>query len=525
MQATADDIAAVEANAADAARPSTFDELTFHTALTRRMRAFVHSYEARCRMPHVLLCGPQGGGKRTRVQCLLAELFKQVDADTGQHVPVVNTSSHWQHFVVSTSRSASAHSGAVTGAGGGGGGSSGGGGDDSKTKWAQAVRGTASSASSSTSHSIFALASAYHVELTPSDLQHLDLYVVQQTFKVLASSRTLDTFRAQVTPTGDTTSTPRNPPYKVIVINDADRLTPAAKAAMRRTMERHSATVRFILVARDASALTDPIVSRCVLFRVPLPDHVDMERTVQRYLDTVGYTPLSTQWDKPLRRWCEALVRASERNMTKALLTAEFVCKSKCPDRQLRGLRADTPTDTHIEIDWEQGVARLCDLIVRPAPPMREVRRILNELMSHCVPARLVARALYDRMRTRHDAGVAADTAALCADFEWRTVEARAPVLHLEALVAALMQTVALRAASCRLNLGHWQRPLAPVGNMHDEDATATRWAPPPRRRPFHSHTNDVAAAAAFTYARLDWDALYAKTTPTTTLQSLECTV
>lgn len=522
MQATADEIAAVEANAADAARPSTFDELTFHPALTRRMRAFVHSDEARCRMPHVLLCGPQGGGKRTRVQCLLAELFKQVDADTGQRVSVVNTSSRWQHFVVSTSRAASAHSGALTGATSGSGGS--GGGDESKTKWAQAVRGTASSASSSTSHNIFALASAYHVELTPSDLQHLDLYVVQQTFKVLASSRTLDSFRVHDT-LGDTATTGvRNPPYKVIVINDADRLTPAAKAAMRRTMERHSATVRFILVARDASALTDPIVSRCVLFRVPLPDHVDMERTVQRYLDMANYTPPSRQWDKPLRQWCAALVRASDRNMTKALLTAEFVCKSKCPDRQLRRLSADTAADTRIEIDWEQGVARLCDLIVRPAPQLREVRRILNELMSHCVPARLVARALYDQMRTRHDAGVAADAAALCADFEWRTVEARAPVIHLEALVAALMQTVALRAASCRLNLGHWQRPLAPVGNMHDEDATATRWVPPPQRRPFRPPTQ--GSVATFTYARLDWDALYAaKSTPAAVLRSLERTV
>lgn len=56
-------------------------------------------------------------------------------------------------------------------------------------------------------------------------------------------------------------------PYKIICLDEADSLTKDAQQALRRTMERYSATCRFILSCNEMSKIIDPIQSRCVIFK------------------------------------------------------------------------------------------------------------------------------------------------------------------------------------------------------------------------------------------------------------------
>ncbi len=60
---------------------------------------------------------------------------------------------------------------------------------------------------------------------------------------------------------------PHNTSFKIIFLDEADSLTSEAQQALRRTMEKYTGTVRFILNANYSSKLISPIQSRCSLYK------------------------------------------------------------------------------------------------------------------------------------------------------------------------------------------------------------------------------------------------------------------
>jgi replication factor C subunit 3/5 len=107
--------------------------------------------------------------------------------------------------------------------------------------------------------------SLYHIEIFPTGTG-LDKYLVQEVIKEYAAKNLL-LFERERT-------------FKIVWIHNIDELSYYAQTALRCTMEKYCKTCKFILTGKQLSKIIEPLRSRCLSMRIPLPNEDDIMRVL-----------------------------------------------------------------------------------------------------------------------------------------------------------------------------------------------------------------------------------------------------
>ncbi|KAM3560479.1 hypothetical protein MY1884_002929 [Beauveria asiatica] len=101
------------------------------------------------------------------------------------------------------------------------------------------------------------------------------------------------------------------PPFKIIILDEADSMTQDAQSALRRTMEIYSKITRFCLICNYVTRIIDPLASRCSKFRFK---SLDQGSAIKR-LEEIAAAESVPLEDGAI----DALVRCSEGDLRKAV--------------------------------------------------------------------------------------------------------------------------------------------------------------------------------------------------------------
>lgn len=141
------------------------------------------------------------------------------------------------------------------------------------------------------------------------------------------------------------------PPYKIIILDEADSMTHDAQSALRRTMETYSKITRFCLICNFVTRIIDPLASRCSKFRFkPL----DQSSAIERLNDIAKTENVMLEGPEVI----QALVKVSEGDLRKSITFLQSAARLHAPipkpkkkgDEDEEMADADAPVQTPVTV-------------------------------------------------------------------------------------------------------------------------------------------------------------------------------
>lgn len=198
------------------------------------------------------------------------------------------------------------------------------------------------------------------------------------------------------------------PPYKIIILDEADSMTQDAQSALRRTMETYSKITRFCLICNYVTRIIDPLASRCSKFRFKTLDQGNAKKRLEYIAvnEDVRLEPGAV----------ETLINCSEGDLRKAITflqsAARFVGAMKAPHP-----KSNVPAKKRRVIDdddEDDEDAMDLDSLDGPTVTVKSVEEIAGVIPSHVVDD--LIRALQPRARGAVYEAVATVVKDLIAD-------------------------------------------------------------------------------------------------------------
>lgn len=325
---------------ADKHRPNGLQSLTHHADLTGRLASLAASGQ---NFPHLLVYGPQGAGKKTRVMALLKALYGSNAAEK-MKVDV------------------------------------------------REVQATTSSGAAGRKIEFNVISSSVHLEITPSDVGNYDRIVVAEVVKDVGGAEALDFSGLVKSNKEDEQVVSGKPKFKIVVINSAESLTHDAQASLRRTMEKYSGSVRLILLCDTTSPIIDPIKSRTLGIRVPLPTTEELSLTLDSIVneEKAARNVMPADWEDRKIIY-EHICEESEHNTRLAIMMLEAMVMNN---------DSITASTRLIKPDWWIVIDDLARAVLkdRTVARLTQSRSILYELLAHAIPGDIILSKLISRM-------------------------------------------------------------------------------------------------------------------------------
>ncbi len=142
------------------------------------------------------------------------------------------------------------------------------------------------------------------------------------------------------------------PPYKIIILDEADSMTQDAQSALRRTMETYSKITRFCLICNYVTRIIDPLASRCSKFRFKMLDQGNAKKRLEDIAEKESIKLEDGAVDK--------LIKCSEGDLRKAitflqsaarLVGAVKTSQSRSDGKSKRRVLEDDEDEDAMEVD------------------------------------------------------------------------------------------------------------------------------------------------------------------------------
>ncbi|CAN7125471.1 unnamed protein product [Brassica rapa subsp. narinosa] len=247
------------------------------------------------------------------------------------------------------------------------------------------------------------LSSTNHVELTPSDAGFQDRYIVQEIIKEMAKNRPIDTKGKKG--------------YKVLVLNEVDKLSREAQHSLRRTMEKYSSSCRLILCCNSSSKVTEAIKSRCLNVRINAP-------SLEEIVKVLEFVAKKETLQLP-HGFAARIAEKSNRSLRRAILSLETCRVQNYPF-----------TDNQVisPMDWEEYVAEISTDMLREQSPksLFQVRGKVYELLVNCIPPEVILKKLLHELLKKLDSELKLEVCHWAAYYEHRMRLGQKAIFHIE---------------------------------------------------------------------------------------------